>query len=100
MAVSMRAAGSHSAVSTHLHNAVPSLSASSRSPGGSRSPSMSSIQLRASLAAWGVYLPRRSFFMSWSSDVTDAMAEGRWALSGQSRAASWVVDAGGYAVLW
>jgi len=58
----------------YLHSTVPSLRASSRSPAGSRSPRMSSIQARASFAACGVYLPMRSFFMSWSSDVTDAMA--------------------------
>lgn len=38
----------------YLHSAVPSFSASSRSPGGRRSPSTSSIQLRTSLAAFGV----------------------------------------------
>jgi hypothetical protein len=54
---------------------MPSFSASSRSPGGSRSPSISSIQLLASFAACGVYLPMRNLFMSWSSDVTDAMVE-------------------------
>lgn len=59
---------------THLHNTVPSLSASNRSPGGKRSPNTSSIQVRTSLAACGVYLPSRNFFMSWSSEVTDAMA--------------------------
>jgi hypothetical protein len=57
----------------YLHNTVPSFSASSRSPAGSRSPSTPSIQLRTSLAAWGVYLSIRSLRMSWSSDVTDAM---------------------------
>jgi hypothetical protein len=57
----------------YLHSAVPSLSASSRSPAGRRSPRASSIQLRTSLAACGVYRSIRSFLMSWSSDVTDAM---------------------------
>jgi hypothetical protein len=58
---------------TYRHRAVPSLSASRRSPGGSRSPSVSSIHARASLAAFGVYLSIRNFFMSWSSEETDAM---------------------------
>jgi hypothetical protein len=57
----------------YLHSTVPSLSASSRSPAGSRSPSVSSIQARTSLAACGVYLPMRRFFMSWSRLVTDAI---------------------------
>jgi hypothetical protein len=58
---------------SYLHSAVPSFSASSKSPGGSLSPSTSSIQLRTSFAAFGVYRSIRSFLMSWSSDVTDAM---------------------------
>jgi hypothetical protein len=58
---------------SYLHNAVPSFSASSRSPAGSLSPKTSSIQLRTSFAAFGVYLSIRSFLMSWSSDVTDAI---------------------------
>lgn len=61
----------------HLHKTVPSLRASSRSPGGSRSPSVSSIHMRTSFAALGVYLSMRSLRMSWSSDVTEAMA-GDW----------------------
>jgi hypothetical protein len=60
-------------VDVYLHNTVPSLSASSKSPAGSRSPRASSIQVRTSLAALGVYRSIRSFLMSWSSDVTDAM---------------------------
>lgn len=58
---------------TSLHNTVPSLSASSKSPAGSRSPRTSSIQARTSFAACGVYLSMRNFFMSWSSEVTEAM---------------------------
>jgi len=58
---------------SYLHSAVPSFSASSKSPGGSLSPSTCSIQLRTSFAAFGVYRSMRSFLMSWSSDVTDAM---------------------------
>lgn len=57
----------------HLHKTVPSLRASSRSPGGSRSPNVSSIHMRTSFAALGVYLSMRSLRMSWSSEVTDAM---------------------------
>ena len=72
LAISTRLPG-HSSSAAYLHNTVPSFSASSRSPAGSRSPSTSSIQLRTSLAACGVYLSIRSLRMSWSSDVTDAM---------------------------
>lgn len=75
LAVLARLPGNY-AESLYLHNTVPSLSASSRSPAGRRSPSVSSIQLRTSLDAWGVYLSIRSLRMSWSSDVTDAMVVG------------------------
>jgi hypothetical protein len=79
----------------YLQSTVPSLSTSSRSPAGSLSPSTSSIQLRTSLAAFGVYLSIRSFLMSWSRDVTDAMVNGL----GANRA---VVDvcARGVVVVW
>jgi hypothetical protein len=55
------------------HRAVPSLRASRRSPGGSERPRVSSIHVRASLAACGVYLERRRLRMSESSEVTDGM---------------------------
>ena len=55
------------------HSAVPSLRASKRSPGGSERPRVSSIHVRASLAACGVYLDRRRLRMSESSEVTDGI---------------------------
>jgi hypothetical protein len=63
------------ACNTHLHRAVPSLSASSKSPAASFSPSVSSIHMRVSFAAFGVYRSMRNLFMSWSREETDAMAE-------------------------
>jgi hypothetical protein len=58
---------------TSLHSTVPSFNASSKSPGGSLSPNISSIQVLTSFAACGVYRDIRSFFISWSSDVTEGM---------------------------
>ena len=49
---------------TYLHNATPSLSASSKSPDGSFSPRVSSIHVLASFAAAGVYLDNRKLRMS------------------------------------
>jgi hypothetical protein len=57
------------------HSAVPSLRASRRSPGGNERPRVSSIHVRASLAACGVYLDRRRLRMSESSEVTDGILE-------------------------
>lgn len=54
---------------------VPSLSTSSKSPGGNFSPSVSSTHFLISLAACGVYRPRRNLRMSWSRDVTEAISE-------------------------
>lgn len=64
-------------VVTHLHRATPSFSASSKSPAGSLSPSISSTHCRASFVAAGVYLSRRILRKSLSKDVTDAMADRR-----------------------
>jgi hypothetical protein len=61
---------------THLQSIVPSFRLSRRSPFGNFSPRISSIQLRTSSAADGVYRDKRSFFMSWSNDETEAMVSG------------------------
>ena len=58
---------------SYLHSAIPSFSASKRSPATNRSPSISSIQVLTSLAAWGVYFDRRKLRMSLSREDTEAM---------------------------
>lgn len=63
-------------IPTHLQSIVPSFRLSKRSPLGNFSPRISSIHVRTSLAADGVYRDRRSFFISWSNDETEAMASG------------------------
>ena len=58
---------------TYLQRATPSFSPSRRSEDGSFAPSISSIHVRTSLAAAGVYLSRRNWRKSLSRDVTDAI---------------------------
>jgi hypothetical protein len=55
------------------HNATPSRNASRRSPGANERPRVSSIQVRVSLAACGVYRDMRRLRMSESKEVTEAM---------------------------
>jgi hypothetical protein len=57
----------------YLHSATPSFKLASRSPPSKRSPRDSSMKVRTSFAACGVYLSRRNLRISLSSDVTEAI---------------------------
>jgi len=60
-------------INPYLHSATPSFKLASRSPPSKRSPRDSSIKVRTSFAACGVYLSRRNLRISLSRDVTEAI---------------------------
>ena len=87
-------------INPYLHNAIPSLSASSKSPACKGSCSASSIHNLTSFAACGVYLDRRMFLISLSKDDTEAISTD-WSPSARRRLlrAGWQTRVGANVVL-